>query len=131
QTLRDSGASQLDESLQLFGRVLLVLAMVLASVFYIRLEDRETFQSNGRLGLLALVVILNISLVRTVFALGSLDFVITHGTWASTLPYIAASAFAPLIVAILIDAGSAIFMALFISIFTGVIYGNRLDLLVI
>lgn len=131
RTLRDSGTSQLDENLQLFGRVLLVLAMVLASVFYIRLEDRETFQSNDRLGLLALVVILNISLVRTVFALGSLDFFITHGHWASTLPYIAASAFAPLIVALLIDAGSAIFMALFISIFTGVIYGNRLDLLVI
>jgi putative nucleotidyltransferase with HDIG domain len=36
-----------------------------------------------------------------------------------------------LIVAILIDAGSAIFMALLISIFTGVIYGNRLDLLVL
>lgn len=131
RALRDSGTIQLDENLQLFGRVLLVLAMVLASVFYIRLEDRETFQSNGRLGLLALVVILNISLVRTVFALGTLDFFVTHNTWASTLPYIAASAFAPLIVAILIDAGSAIFMALFISIFTGVIYGNRLDLLVI
>jgi putative nucleotidyltransferase with HDIG domain len=47
------------------------------------------------------------------------------------LPYVAPTAFAPLIVAILIDAGSAIFMALLISIFTGVIYGNRLDLLVL
>jgi hypothetical protein len=34
-------------------------------------------------------------------------------------------------VAILIDAGSGIFMALLISIFTGVIYGNRVDLLVL
>ena len=32
---------------------------------------------------------------------------------------------------VLIDAGSGIFMALLISIFTGVIYGNRLDLLVL
>src|SRR5581483_3862795 len=38
---------------------------------------------------------------------------------------------APLIVAILIDSGSGIFMALLVSIFTGVIYGNRLDLLVL
>ncbi len=30
-----------------------------------------------------------------------------------------------------LDAGSGIFMALFVSIFTGVIYGNRLDLLVL
>lgn len=131
KALSESSDNQLDEDLRLFGRILLVLAMVLASVFYVRLEDRETFQSNGRLGLLALVVILNISLVRAVYSLGSLDFFAEESSWASTLPYIAPSAFAPLIVAILIDAGSAIFMALFISIFTGVIYGNRLDLLVL
>ncbi|MCF7688876.1 MAG: HDIG domain-containing protein [Cephaloticoccus sp.] len=131
KALRENTANQLDEDLQLFSRILLVLAMVLASVFYVRLEDRETSLSNGRLGLLALVVILNITLVRAVYSLGSLDFFSLHGDWASTLPYIAPFAFAPLIVAILIDAGSAIFMALFISIFTGVIYGNRLDLLVL
>jgi len=131
QALRESGAGELDERMQLFGRVLLVLAMVLASVFYVRLEDRETFQSNGRLGLLALVVILNIALVRLVFSLAEMDFFAANSDWASTLPYIAPSAFAPLILAILIDAGSAIFMALFISIFTGLIYGNRLDLLVV
>lgn len=131
QALSESHATQIDEGLQLFGRILLVLAMVLACVFYVRLEDRETFQSNGRLGLLALVVILNIALVRAVYFVGSLDFFIRDGAWASTLPYVAPAAFAPLLVAILIDAGSAIFMALFISIFTGVIYGNRLDLLVL
>ena len=131
KALSESTANQLDEDLQLFGRILLVLAMVLASVFYVRLEDRETFQSNGRLGLLALVVILNITLVRAVNSLGGLDFFAQNSSWASTLPYLAPSAIAPLIVAILIDAGSAIFMALFISIFTGVIYGNRLDLLVL
>jgi len=129
--LRESGTGEHDDRMQLFGRVLLVLAMVLASVFYVRLEDRETFQSNGRLGLLALVVILNIALVRLVFSLAEMDFFAANSDWASTLPYIAPSAFAPLILAILIDAGSAIFMALFISIFTGLIYGNRLDLLVV
>lgn len=131
EALRNDIDNQREEGLRLFGRILLVLAMVLASVFYIRLEDRETFQSNGRLGLLALVMILNITLVRAVFSLSSVDFFATNSNWASTLPYIAPSAFAPLIVAILIDAGSAIFMALFISIFTGVIYGNRLDLIVV
>lgn len=121
----------LEEGLQLFGRVLLVLAMLLASVLYIRIEDRETLQSNGRIGLLALVVILNLALVRATYALGSLPFFIENSTAASLLPYLAPVAIAPLIVAILINAGSAIFMALFISIFTSVIYGNRLDLLVL
>ena len=129
--LMEHGDAELNEGLALFGRVLLVLAMVLASIIYIRLEDAETLRSNVRLGLLALVVILNLGLVRIVYALGGAEFFVRDGFWASTLPYVAPTAFAPLIVAILIDAGSAIFMALLISIFTGVIYGNRLDLLVL
>ncbi|HWA08725.1 MAG TPA: HDIG domain-containing protein [Opitutaceae bacterium] len=131
QSLLDSNDTAVDEGLQLFGRILLVLAMVMASVIYICIEDRETLQSNGRLALLALVVIVNLALVRATYSLLGLEFFLRDSPWASTLPYIAPTALAPLIVAILIDAGSAIFMALLISIFTGVIYGNRLDLLVL
>ena len=129
--LLEHGDIALEEGLQLFGRVLLVLAMLIASVLYIRIEDKETLQSNGRLALLALVVILNLALVRATYALGSLPFFVANSSAASLLPYLAPVAIAPLIVAILINAGSAIFMALFISIFTSVIYGNRLDLLVL
>lgn len=131
QYVRDHGDSELNENLTLFGRVLLVIAMVFASLLYIRIEDPETLRSNTRCGLLALVVIVNLALVRANYSLGGAEFFIRDGSWASTLPYIAPTAFAPLIVAILIDAGSGIFMALLISIFTGVIYGNRLDLLVL
>jgi len=119
------------EGLQLFGRVLLVLAMIMASMLYIRLEDRETLQSNGRLALLALVVICNLALVRLTYWLGGLPYFMSNSTIASLLPYCAPTAIAPLILAILIDAGSAIFMALLISIFTSSIYGQRLDLLVL
>lgn len=129
--LREHGDTEVHEGLTLFRRVLLVLAMVLASLLYIRIEDAETLRSNVRCGLLALVVIANLALVRTIYSLGGAEFFIRDGSWASTLPYVAPTAFAPLIVAILIDAGSGIFMALLISIFTGVIYGNRLDLLVL
>jgi putative nucleotidyltransferase with HDIG domain len=129
--LREHTDTKLDENLTLFGRVLLVLGMVLASILYIRIEDPETLLSNVRLGLLALVVIFNLAIVRAIYSLGGADFFVHDGSWASTLPYVAPTALAPLIVAILIDAGSAIFMALFISIFTGVIYGNRVDLLVL
>jgi putative nucleotidyltransferase with HDIG domain len=127
----EAGSAEVDDRLELFGRVLLVLAMVLASMIYVRLEDPETMASNVRLGLLALVVILNLALVRGVYSIGGSDFFVRDSTWSSALPYLAPTALAPLIVAILIDAGSAIFMALLISIFTGVIYGNRLDLLVL
>ena len=127
----EGSSAELDDGLELFGRVLLVLAMVLASILYVRLEDPETLASNVRLGLLALVVIFNLALVRIVYSVGGAELFVRDSTWASALPYLAPTALAPLIVAILIDAGSAIFMALLISIFTGVIYGNRLDLLVL
>ncbi|MBI5691584.1 MAG: HDIG domain-containing protein [Verrucomicrobia bacterium] len=129
--LREHSDVATQEGLTLFGRVLLVLAMVLASLIYIRIEDPETLRSNVRCGLLALVVIFNLALIRANYSLGGAEFFLRDGAWASTLPYVAPTAFAPLIVAILIDAGSGIFMALLISIFTGVIYGNRLDLLVL
>jgi putative nucleotidyltransferase with HDIG domain len=129
--VREHGDTDVREGLTMFGRVLLVLAMVLASLIYIRIEDSETLRSNVRCGLLALVVIVNLALIRANYSLGGAEFFVRDGSWASTLPYVAPTAFAPLIVAILIDAGSGIFMALLISIFTGVIYGNRLDLLVL
>ncbi|MBL9200884.1 MAG: HDIG domain-containing protein [Opitutaceae bacterium] len=131
QHLLDHGDADVSEGLTLFGRVLLVLAMVLASLIYIRIEDPETLRSNVRCGLLALVVVVNLALIRANYSLGGAEFFLRDGAWASTLPYVAPTAFAPLIVAILINAGSGIFMALLISIFTGVIYGNRLDLLVL
>ena len=127
----ESGEVVVDEGLQLFGRVLLVLAMVFACTIYIRLEDHETLKSNSRLGLLALVVVVNLTAVRGSYELGALPFFVEHSGAAALLPYIAPTALAPIIVALLVDAGSAVFMALLISIFTGVIYGNRLDLLVL
>jgi len=131
QHVLDRPDTAYNEGLQLFSRILLVLAMVMASMLYIRLEDRETVQSNGRLGLLALVVIGNLALVRLTYWLGGLPYFMNDATAASLLPYCAPTAIAPLILAILIDAGSATFMALLISIFASVIYGQRLDLLVL
>lgn len=117
--------------LQLFGRMLLVLAMVLAALLYIRLEDRASLTSNTRLALLALVVVLNLSLVRFVFQLGELGTFVRHPELAAILPFLAPTALAPLIVAVLLGSGPAIMMALVVSLFTGVIYGNRLDILVV
>lgn len=121
----------IEEATRLAGRILLVLAMLAASLIYIRLEDPETLQSNSRLALLALVTLVNLALVRLTYSLGALDFFLGNSSAASLLPYIAPVLIAPVLVALLIDAGSAIFMALFLSIFTAVIWGGRLDLLVL
>ncbi len=131
QHVLQSGDARIDEGLQLFGRVLLVLAMLFACTIYIRLKDIETLNSNSRLGLLALVVVTNLAAVRLSYQLASLPFFVHNSELAAILPYIAPTALAPVIVTLLIDTGSAVFMSLLISIFTGVIYGNRLDLLVL
>jgi putative nucleotidyltransferase with HDIG domain len=131
QFLLGQGGVQVSGYLQLFGRMLLVLAMVLAAALYIRLEDRASLTSNSRLGLLALVIILNLSLVRVVFQLAELDFFVRRPDFAAILPYLAPTALAPLIVAVLIGTGPAFMMALVVSLFTGVIHGNRLDVLVV
>lgn len=131
QHVLQSGEARIDEGLQLFGRVLLVLAMLFACTIYIRLKDLETLNSNSRLGLLALVVVTNLAAVRLSYELASLPFFVHNSELAAILPYIAPTALAPVIVTLLIDTGSAVFMSLLISIFTGVIYGNRLDLLVL
>lgn len=126
-----ASTSPLNDTMRLSGPILLVLGMLAASLIYIRLEDAETLQSNSRLALLALVTVANLALVRATYSLGSHDFFLENTTVASLLPYIAPVLIAPLIVALLIDYGSAIFMALFISIFSSVIWGGRLDLLVL
>ncbi len=125
------GETEFHNTLDVFYRVLLVLAMVMAGSIFIRLEDRATLQSNGRLALLALVVVVNLVLVRLSYALTSLPFFADDPNSASLLPYLAPTAIAPLLIAILIDAGTASLMALLISIFTSVIYGHRLELLVL
>ncbi|MDR0901505.1 MAG: HDIG domain-containing protein, partial [Opitutaceae bacterium] len=125
-----SGADTI-EALEFFRRILFVFAMVIACGVYIRIEDRETLQNNRRLALLALVVIANLSLIRFACWLGELPYFIQNSSIASLLPYAAPTAIAALLVAILIDTGSAIFVALVVSIFTSVIFGNRLDLLVV
>lgn len=117
-------------NLQLIGRMLLVLAMVVAATFYIRLEHRASLQGNGRLSLLALVVVINLLLIRACFELGSADAFLYDSNLSAILPYVTPTVIAPIIVAILIGTGPGLLTALMISLFTAVMFGNRLDLLV-
>jgi putative nucleotidyltransferase with HDIG domain len=118
-------------NLQALGRVLLALAMVIATAFFIRLEDRATLRSNGRLALIALIVLLNLGVVRATFMLTSVPFFADNPSAAAALPFFAPAALGPLMIAILLGSGPAIFHALLVSLFTAVIYGNRLDLLAV
>lgn len=108
----------------------MVMAMLIAATFYIRLEDRPTLQSNSRLGLLALVVVCNLAIVRLCFELGNLDQFIYDSNLSAILPYITPTTLAPLLVAILMGSGPGFLTALMVSLFSAVMFGNRLELMV-
>jgi cyclic-di-AMP phosphodiesterase PgpH len=111
-----------------YSRFLLVLAVLFCAVIYIRIEDRETLLSNGRLALLALVAILNLALIWLIIFLANHPVLLDHPHWVSVLPHLAPFSLAPLIVAILVGRRSAIFMALLISFFAGIMFGNRVEI---
>lgn len=131
QFVLEDSQHQMAGNLQALGRVLLALAMVIAATFFIRLEDRATLRSNGRLALIALIVLLNLGIVRVTLMLTELPFFTDNPSAAAALPYFAPAALGPLMIAILLGSGPAIFHALLVSLFTAVIYGNRLDLLAV
>lgn len=110
-----------------YNRFLLVLAVLFCAVIYIRIEDRETLLSNGRLALLALVAVFNLALIWLIIFLTNHPLLLDHSRWVSVLPHLAPFSLAPLIVAILIGRRSAIFMALLISFFAGIMFGNRVE----
>lgn len=116
---------------QTVGRILLVLGVIIVAGFYIRLEDPMTLQSNARLALLALVFVFSLTLVRLTVEGGNTTYVEQHPELAGLLPYLAPVAFAPMVIAVLVGAGPALFSGLLISVFSAIIFGNRLEVLVL
>jgi len=114
-----------------FSRILLVFGMLIIAGFYIRLEDPETLRSNSRLALLAIVLVFSLGLVRVTLEAGNSPLFSGNPETAALLPYVAPTAFAPMIIAVLIGAGPALFSGLLISVFSAIMFGNRLEVLVI
>ncbi|BET69002.1 hypothetical protein ASA1KI_39200 [Opitutales bacterium ASA1] len=116
---------------QVVGRILLVLGVIIVAGFYLRLEDAMTLRSNGRLALLASVLVVSLLLIRSTLEIGNTRLFETSPQTAALLPYVAPTAFAPILIAVLIGAGPAMFSGLLVSIFAAIIFGNRLDILVL
>ncbi len=110
-----------------YHRLLLVLAVMLGSVVFIRLEDRQSVRSNVRLALLALVACANLGLIWLVINLSNHPLVLENTDWAAAVTYFAPYALSPLIVAVLVGLRPALFMALFVSIFAAIMFGNRVE----
>lgn len=129
--LRESSRLPTGVDQQLIGRILLVLGVIIVAGFYLRLEDSKSLESNGRLALLALVLVVSLALIRGTLEVGSTTVFTNSPQIAALLPYVAPTAFAPMIIGVLIGAGPALFCGLLVSVFSAIIFGNRLDILVL
>lgn len=116
---------------QIISRSLLVIGILLATVIYIRIEDRETLKSNSRLLLLGGVANLNLLIIWFLINLTGSGVLSTSQVFLAILPYLSPTTLAPLIVAVLVGQRPAIFMALMISFFTSLMFGNRVELFVV
>lgn len=129
--LAETGGIVSDADEQLLPRIVLVLGLVVAAVLYLQLEDRRTLRSNSRVALLALVALANLGLVRLTVWLAHTPLLLGSPSTTAALPHFAPLLLAPLIVAILLGPGPGVFTGLLLSFFTGIIHGNRIDLMVI
>ncbi|MBE2214999.1 MAG: HDIG domain-containing protein [Opitutaceae bacterium] len=116
---------------QTLGRVLLVVGLIIIAGIYLRLEDPMTLTSNSRLGLLALVMLVNLALLRGTLEAGYSSVFRAAPEFSPLLPYMAPIAFAPMVIGVLIGAGPALYSGLLVSVIAAIIFGNRLDLLVL
>ncbi|MCH8475405.1 MAG: HDIG domain-containing protein [Opitutales bacterium] len=112
---------------QVVHRALLILGLLLSAVVYIRIEDRETLKSNSRLFLLGLLAIFNLALIWLLVYLGTLPGIRENPTFLHLIPYMAPTALAPLMVAILVGQRPAIYMALLVSFLASLIFGLRIE----
>ncbi len=111
----------------IYHRFLMVLAVLLGAVIYIRIEDRETIRSNIRLAILILVAFLNLGIIWFIIRLGNHPALIDNTEWGAALQFLAPYSLAPLMIAILLGLRPAIFMTLMISFFAGIMFGNRVE----
>lgn len=116
-----------DFNILMYHRFLMILAILFGAVIYIRIDDQETLHSNIRLAILTLVAFLNLGLIWLIVRLGNHPALIDNMEWGAALPYLAPYTLAPLMIAILLGLRPAIFVALMISFFAGIMFGNRVE----
>ena len=116
----------------IWERILMTCAVLLSSIIYIKAGSRHISTHNRALTLSAVVILLNLAIIRLVIEFGEIG--ILHqksNTLTAILPYLAPTSLGPIIISILIGSGPGIFVALVISIFNALMHGNSLPLLLI
>lgn len=115
----------------LLEQSLSVLAVLLVTIFGLRLRKGEIRSQWRVLGLVMLTVLFNLLLTRLILELGASPLVRTSPLLIAILPWLIPMALAPLTVAMLAGSGTGLVTAALIAIFTALMNGNSMGVLIL
>lgn len=115
----------------LLEQSLSVLAVLLVTIFGLRLRKGEIRSQWRILGLVMLTVLFNLLLTRLILELGASPLVRTSPLLIAILPWLIPMALAPLTVAMLAGSGTGLVTAALIAIFTALMNGNSMGVLIL
>lgn len=113
----------------LWERILMTIAILLSAAIYILVGSRQLGHNKQKIALACTVFLLNMALIRLIIELGSLGE--TNPALTAVLPYLAPVSFGSIVIAVILGAGPAVFVAVLIGVFNALMQGNSIPLLLI
>lgn len=109
-------------------QVVYTLGILLSTIVYLRLVLPTLLESNRRLCLTALILLVNLGVIRLLLYLSDTALVSTHSDLVTLLPVAAPVALGAIILTIMIGPHPAVVLSFLISIFNSLMQGNALDI---
>jgi hypothetical protein len=129
--LQKRGQNGLGWSNGIVQRFLFVALLLAAAVIFIKSGLGQLDQSPKFYALAALLLLINLALLRLVLALGVTGLFAERPVLQAVLPWVAPTMLAPLILAVMIGAAPAVLSALLISILFSMMTGDTLEVFLV
>jgi hypothetical protein len=129
--LQSRGLNGLGWANGLVQRFLFVTLLLAAAVIFIKSGLGQLDQSPKLYALAALLLLLNLALLRLVLTLGATGLLAQRPVLQAVLPWVAPTMLAPLIIAVMIGAAPAVLSALLVSILFSMMTGDTLEVFLV
>ncbi len=111
----------------LIQKFILILAVSIVAVLYIRISDIRLGRQNRRLALCITAILINLGLIRLILEIGETTLFSTQPAILAILPFVAPVALASLLVTLLIGARYAILTSIIVSLFYALMQGGTIE----
>lgn len=112
-------------------RFLISMGIFLCVLIYMKAGMRRFFESKRRVALSAVVLVLNLALIRIVLALGSTTIFAKHAEWIPLLPAMLPLLLTPIIVTLMVGGVPAAMLAVIQSVFLSMMLGNAVQYMLV